>query len=63
MDAVLKLLAGAVAGGAFGALLSRARLCSGGRCNTKASLIFSIAAGAVFGAAAVWYFLHRATAN
>jgi len=59
MEAVLKLLAGAVAGGAFGYLFSRVRTCSSRACNVRTTAIFSIVGWAVFGAAVVWYFLKR----
>jgi len=62
LDVMLNVLAGAVAGGAGGLLLSRARLCSGESCHAKANVIFSIIAGALFGAAVAWYLINRGPA-
>ena len=59
METVLKLLAGAVAGGVFGYLFSRARTCSAEACNVRANVILSVVGWAVFAAALVWYFLRR----
>ncbi len=53
-DIISKLLVGAVAGAAGGFLLGRARICSREKCNVKANMIFSILAGAFFGAAVAW---------
>ena len=58
VNLALKLLAGAVAGGAVGFLLGRARVCSSEQYAVKANLIFSTLAGALFGAAVAWYFIH-----
>ena len=59
MVLVLKLIAGAAAGALLGFVLGRSRLCSSKACNVKANMIFSILAGAVFGAAVAWYWIHR----
>ena len=55
----IKLLAGAVAGGVFGYLFSRARACSAEACNARTNVVLSVVGWAVFAAALVWYFLRR----
>jgi hypothetical protein len=59
VELVLKVLLGAAVGAAGGYGLSRLRACSATACNVRASTIFSIISGAVFGAAVAWYFLTR----
>lgn len=54
MDVALKILAGAILGGAVGVLIGRARACSGEPCNVRARTAYSIVAGAVFGAAVAY---------
>jgi hypothetical protein len=58
MDLVLigRLLIGAGAGATLGYFLVRVRPCSTGACNVRANLIYSVIAGAVFGAGVAWYF-------
>lgn len=56
MRELLTLLGGAVLGGAAGYFLTRIRLCAAGACHSRASKVFSILAGAVFGAAVARYF-------
>lgn len=59
MELAAKLLAGAIVGGLLGLLIARARACSSEACHVRANLIFSVVAGAVFGAAVAWYFVSR----
>jgi len=51
----LRIIAGAIIGGAFGVLTGRASVCGAERCNAKVNLAASIVAGAVFGAAVAWW--------
>jgi hypothetical protein len=55
MDVALKLVLGAVVGGAGGFLLARLRGCAATACNVKARTIASVIGGAVFGAAVAWW--------
>jgi len=57
MELAIKMLVGAVAGAAVGFLIGRARACSAKECNVRANLAFSIVAGAVFGAAVMYWAL------
>ena len=61
MDAVFiaKVLAGAAGGAVLGFLLSYVRTCPSAACNVRANRVYSILAGAVFGAAVAYYFLTR----
>ena len=59
VELVLKILVGAAAGAAGGWGLSRLRTCSASGCNVRASKIYSMIGGAVFGAGVVYYFLTR----
>jgi len=61
MEAVFiaKVLAGAAGGAVLGFLLSHVRTCSSAACNVRANRVYSILAGAVFGAAVAYYFLTR----
>ena len=59
MELVWKVLLGAAVGAVGGYGLSRVRTCSASACNVRASTIFSIISGAVFGAAVAWYFLTK----
>ena len=63
MEVILKLLAGAVAGGAAGFLLGRARVCSVAQCHATANRVFFTLAGAFFGAAVAWYLIHHSCAK
>ena len=56
---IAQLAAGAGAGAAFGALMSRMRTCSSGACRARPPLLLSMLAGALFGAAWTWYVIHR----
>ena len=58
MDLVLigRLLVGAGVGAALGYFLVHVRPCSTGACNVRGNLIYSVIAGAVFGAGVAWYF-------
>jgi len=58
-EIVLKMLLGTTVGAMFGLLLARAKLCSAQTCHAKANLVFSIIAGAFFGAAVAWYWMQR----
>jgi hypothetical protein len=57
MELAIRMVAGAVAGAAVGFLIGRARVCSAQECNVRANLVFSIVAGAVFGAAVMYWAL------
>jgi hypothetical protein len=52
----LKILAGALVGGAVGFLIGRARTCTAAKCNVKANRIAYAIAGAVFGAGVAFYY-------
>lgn len=52
---VLKIVAGAVAGGALGALFGHVKVCSTQGCNARGSRLAGMIAGAVFGAALAYY--------
>jgi hypothetical protein len=54
-----KMLAGALIGGAVGILMGRARVCHSPHCHARLNMLASIAAAAVFGAAAAYYFAGR----
>ncbi len=54
METVIQVGLGAALGAAGGFLLGRAKTCSGESCRVRASLIYSVIAGAVFGAAAMY---------
>jgi hypothetical protein len=55
VETVLKVLFGAVTGGAVGFLAGRARLCSSDACRGRANMAASILGWAVFGAALAWW--------
>jgi hypothetical protein len=55
----LRILAGALIGGAVGVLMGRARVCGAEKCNVRANMIASIVAGAAFGAAVAAYLSAR----
>ncbi len=59
MNPYLGAVLGALAGAAGGYLLSRVRPCGSQACNVKARTAYSMLAGAVFGAAFVYYLLTR----
>jgi NhaP-type Na+/H+ or K+/H+ antiporter len=59
METAIRLVLGASLGAAGGVILSRARSCGSQACNVRANLIYSVIAGAVFGAAAAWYVMNR----
>jgi 7-keto-8-aminopelargonate synthetase-like enzyme len=59
MDVAWKILLGAALGAAGGLVAGRARVCSAEACRSRPNLIFSVIAGAVFGAAVAWYLIHR----
>lgn len=54
IETALRILLGATLGAIGGFVLGRARACSGGTCNVKANLAFSIVAGACFGGAVAY---------
>ncbi len=64
MEIVFQLLGGGAVGAMLGWLIGRARSCSSGACDpsnrpSRFRLVFSILAGAVFGAAVVWWAMGR----
>lgn len=59
MELAIKLLAGAVIGGALGLLVGRAKVCSASQCNVRANIALSMLGGAVFGAGVAWWLIHR----
>ena len=59
METAIKLFVGAAVGALLGVLLGRARVCSARACNVKATMILSIVAGAIFGAAVAWWAMNR----
>ena len=58
MPIQIALLVGAAVGSLGGWLIGRSRLCGANACRAKGPQIFSILAGAVFGAAVAWYFVN-----
>ena len=58
MPIQIALLLGAAVGSLGGYVIGRSRLCGAVACRAKAPLIFSVIAGAFFGAAMAW-FLHQ----
>ena len=59
MEIAIRLFLGSAGGALLGLLIGRARLCSGKACAAKGSMIYSIVAGAAFGAAVAWYVMNR----
>jgi len=59
METAAGMVLGAAIGGVVGFLLARMRLCASGTCRTRANLIFTVLAGAFFGTAIAWYWMHR----
>ena len=55
----MKVLLGAAVGAGAGWVLSRMQTCSVKGCHVRASTIFSMIGGAVFGAAVAWYLLTK----
>jgi hypothetical protein len=53
---VARIVGGAVLGGLAGWLLGNVRTCSSEACRTRANRVYSIVAGAVFGAGVGAYF-------
>ena len=58
MEIAVKILLGAAVGAAGRLLLGRASMCSGQACRTRSNRVFTILAGAAFGAAAAWYLIN-----
>lgn len=63
LDVITRVFAGAAVGAAAGFVLGRARLCSSERCNVRANLVYSILAGAFFGAVVAWHFTQGGAAD
>jgi hypothetical protein len=59
LQIAIRVLIGALAGGAACLLLARTALCSAGICRTRAHWIGMTVAGAFFGAAVAWYLAGR----
>jgi len=57
VEIVFKMILGVIGGALVGFVLSRARSCSSTACNTRANAVFSVIAGAAFGAALMWHFV------
>ncbi|HDZ20335.1 hypothetical protein LCGC14_0535930 [marine sediment metagenome] len=58
MEIAVKVLLGAAVGAAGGLLLGRAGVCSSQACRPRSNLVFTILAGAAFGAAVAWYLIN-----
>ncbi|MFB3894161.1 MAG: hypothetical protein ACE15C_19325 [Phycisphaerae bacterium] len=59
MELVARILAGAAIGALAGLGLSRVRTCSTTSCSRRGPMLYSIIAGAVFGAAVGYYLATR----
>ena len=59
MYLALKLIVGASVGAVVGFVVSRAKGCSPAACNVRANTVYSIAAGAFFGAVVAWVIAGR----
>lgn len=59
METIIKVALGAALGAMGGFVIGRAKTCSGESCRVRASLVYSVVAGAIFGAAAMYAFLRR----
>jgi uncharacterized YccA/Bax inhibitor family protein len=57
MEIAARLAIGAAVGALGGWVIGRARACGSQACNVKASRVYSIVAGAFFGAAVAWYLM------
>ena len=61
MEIAIRIFFGAAAGSLVGWFIGRSRLCSKQACRAKSSLVYSVLAGAVFGAAVAWAILNQSS--